>query len=109
MDITIKEIDEGVIVSVTGRIDTTNYNKFENVMNELLITKIRQIFIDCSRLSYISSSGLRVFLTAMKKLTKSGGQFKIVAMQPPIKEIFDISGFSSIFSIYSDLETAKKK
>lgn len=109
MDSTVKMIDEGVIVSVAGRIDTTNYNEFEKVANELLSKNVRQIFLDCSKLTYISSSGLRVFLTAMKKMAESGGQFKLIAMQPPIKEIFDISGFSSIFSIYPDLETAKQK
>jgi anti-anti-sigma factor len=109
MDTTVKEIDEGILVSVTGRIDTTNYNEFEKVVNELLSKNVRQIFLDCSKLTYISSSGLRIFLTVMKKMAESDGQFKLIAMQPPIKEIFDISGLSSVFSIYPDLETAKQK
>ncbi|MDD2380338.1 MAG: STAS domain-containing protein [Mariniphaga sp.] len=106
METTVKEITEGLLISVNGRIDTTNYIEFEKVVDKLLSKKVSQIFLDCSKLNYISSSGLRVFLTILRKMTKSGGHFKLIAMQPNIKEIFDISGFSSIFSIFPDLEAA---
>lgn len=57
-------------------------------------------------ISYISCSGLRVFLTVQKKMMATGGKFLLFAMQPTIKEIFDISGFSSIFSIFDTEESA---
>jgi len=109
MKTTTKKIDDGIQISVEGRIDTTNYNEFEKAVYKVLKENTQQIYLDCSGLSYISSSGLRVFLTVQKKMTATGGKFKLFTMQPAIKEIFDISGFSSIFSIYPDLETAKKE
>jgi anti-anti-sigma factor len=107
MKITKEKMDDGILLFVEGRIDTTNYNEFENVVNDVFKESINQIYLDCSGLNYISSSGLRVFLTVQKKMMGSGGKFKLFGMQPSIKEIFDISGFSSIFAIYPDLETAK--
>lgn len=96
-----------VLVKVIGRVDTTNYNDFEKSVNELLNKETKHLILDCSELNYISSSGLRVFLTIQKFMMSTGGKFSLFAMQSGIKEIFDISGFSSIFSIYSDLEAAR--
>ncbi len=106
MEITTKSIEKGTVVAIEGRIDTTNYNEFEQVVNQLFEQKVKTIFLDCSGLSYISSSGLRVFLTVQKKMMGIGGKFLLFAMQPTIKEIFDISGFSSIFSIFNSEEEA---
>lgn len=108
MKVSNKSNDEGILLAVEGRVDTTNYNEFENAVNEVLSDDVKEIYLDCSELSYISSSGLRIFLTVQKKMMARAGKFKLFSMQPAIKEIFDISGFSSIFSIYPDLETAKQ-
>ncbi len=95
-----------VFIQVEGRIDTTNYNEFENAVNEVLKEDVKQIYLDCSGLNYISSSGLRIFLTIQKKMMAAGGKLKLFGMQPSIKEIFDISGFSSIFAIFPDKAAA---
>ncbi|MEA4975950.1 MAG: STAS domain-containing protein [Paludibacter sp.] len=108
MNITSKPIAQGTIVAIEGRIDTTNYNEFENAVNQLFEQKVTSIYLDCSGLSYISSSGLRVFLTVQKKMMSIGGRFLLYAMQPTIKEIFDISGFSSIFAIFETEDDALK-
>lgn len=105
MKISTKSIAQGTLVAIDGRIDTTNYNEFEQAVNQLFEEKVTAIYLDCSKLSYISSSGLRVFLTIQKKMMGTGGKFLLFAMQPTIKEIFDISGFSTIFNIY-DTEDA---
>jgi len=96
------------VVTLSGRLDTTNYNDFENQTNEWFSNRITHLILDCSDLNYISSSGLRVFLTIQKRMMATGGKFSLFAMQPGIREIFDISGFSAIFSIYPDLESARK-
>lgn len=106
MNVTNQSIEQGTLVTIDGRIDTTNYNEFEQAMNQLFNDNVKAIYLDCSGLTYISSSGLRVFLTVQKKMMSTGGKFLLFAMQPAIKEIFDISGFSSIFSIFETKEEA---
>jgi anti-anti-sigma factor len=64
------------------------------------------LILNCSGLNYISSSGLRVFLVIQKKLAGLQGSFGLCCLQPEIREIFDISGFSTIFSIFPDEEAA---
>lgn len=96
------------IVSLEGRVDTTNANEFENSMLQVLADGYTKIVLDCSGLDYISSSGLRVFLIVQKKITAAKGQFRLCGLQPEIVEIFDISGFTSIFSIFPNKEAASK-
>lgn len=106
MKVTTEKNDGYVLMTVEGRIDTTNYSEFEAEMNKVLGEGAEKVLLDCSGLNYISSSGLRVFLLTQKKMMASGGKFKLFGMQPAIKEIFDISGFSSIFSISENKELA---
>ncbi|MFA5849371.1 MAG: STAS domain-containing protein [Bacteroidales bacterium] len=96
------------IIGVEGRVDTTNANEFEKAVMEVVASGINRIILDCSGLNYISSSGLRVFLIVQKKMMASKGELRLCSLQPGIQEIFDISGFTSIFSIYPDKDLALK-
>ncbi len=95
------------IIGVEGRVDTTNADEFEKAVVNVFESGINKIIIDCSELNYISSSGLRVFLIVQKKMIATKGVLKLCSLRSGIREIFDISGFSSIFSIFPDLESAK--
>ncbi len=106
MNLTVEEKDQACVISIEGRIDTTNYNEFESKVNEVAGVNTKFIVLNCEKMNYISSSGLRVFLILQKKMMASGGVLKICCLQPTIKEIFDISGFSSIFTIAENCEKA---
>jgi anti-sigma B factor antagonist len=94
------------VISIHGRIDTISAGDFEASVLEVIEKGSNQIILDCTGLDYISSSGLRVFLLAQKKVEAMSGRLKLCNMQAGIKEIFDISGFSTIFAIYPDLAGA---
>jgi anti-sigma B factor antagonist len=106
MNIISEKISNYSILHIDGRIDTLNAPKLEVEMDQLHINGELIIIINCRDLKYISSSGLRVFLNAQKKAITSKRKLYLCNMQPAIQEIFDISGFSSIFSIYGTLEEA---
>ncbi|MEI6748948.1 MAG: STAS domain-containing protein [Bacteroidales bacterium] len=108
MNVTVKNLNEFTVVSIEGRIDTTNANEFEKMVMEVIDGGCSKIILNCAGLNYISSSGLRIFLIVLKKMTALKGQFRLSNIQPGIREIFDISGFSSIFSIFPDIEDASK-
>ena len=109
MNVKISSLESFLLVGVEGRIDTTNASEFELPLMELIQGGNTKIILDCSELNYISSSGLRVFLVIQKKMVALKGQFKLCNLQPGIKEIFDISGFSSIFSVFPDAAAASKE
>ncbi|MFA6127972.1 MAG: STAS domain-containing protein [Bacteroidales bacterium] len=108
MNVQVAKSADYTIVSVEGRVDTTNAGEFEKSMMEVIDGGCTRLILNCSDLSYISSSGLRVFLIVQKKMTALRGQFRLSNLQPGIKEIFDISGFSSIFSVFTDQAAAIK-
>ena len=100
MNLIEKKINAFTVISIDGRIDTTNYTEFEKQIAGTIEKGENNLVLNCSGLNYISSSGLRAFLTTQKKLTSMNGNLHLCEMQPQIKEIFDISGFSNIFKIY---------
>lgn len=108
MNVKVSSAGDFTVVGVEGRIDTTNAAGFELKMMELVDAGASKILLDCSGLNYISSSGLRVFLVLQKKMGALKGQLRMCSLQPGIREIFDISGFSTIFSVFADRDSAVK-
>lgn len=106
MNLTKNSIGGFCVVEIEGRIDTTNFNTFEKEITAIIEEGNKNLVLNCANMNYISSSGLRVFLIVQKKLTGLGGKLHLCQMQPTIKEIFDISGFSSIFKIYDTQDNA---
>ncbi|HJB44991.1 MAG TPA: STAS domain-containing protein [Candidatus Coprenecus merdipullorum] len=99
MDLSISIENGKTRARVTGRLDTTNSEEFEKKMAPMLEGGNPDIEMDCSELEYISSSGLRLFLTLQKSVNARGGKLVILNMQDPIKEIFNMTGFSRIMTI----------
>jgi len=106
MNITKEKIGDFLVLTLDGRVDTNNFNELELVIGEVFEAGENKIVLNCSGLNYISSSGLRIFLTALKKVSALNGKLHLCSMQPVIREIFDISGFSGIFRIFGTLEEA---
>ena len=109
MIVTTSQLNNYEVIHVSGRVDTMTAPKFESDVLAVIDQGASRIVVDCRELEYISSSGLRVFLVAQKKMLGLGGTLKLAALQPPIQEIFDISGFSQIFSIVADVDEAAGK
>lgn len=106
MEIVTKKDKSITIFELKGRLDTTNYLELEQAFNHQIEMGDRQLLVDCENLDYVSSSGLRVFLVALKELKKQGGQFVMCNLQESILEIFEISGFISIFNVQDSKEQA---
>ena len=93
-----------ILITLIGRLDTSNYNELEEVLSKHFLDKKANIIVDCKDLDYVSSSGLRIFLYGLKQATMRNGFFHICCLQENIFEVFKISGFQSIFKIFSTLE-----
>lgn len=99
MDITITKQDDKTLVTLNGRIDTTNADKFQNDILPLMQGENPDIDIDCSGMTYTSSQGLRMFLLLQKSVIARHGKMLMRNMNPQVKEVFDITGFSNIITI----------
>jgi len=106
MELQVKHEEKGTLVSVSGRMDAVTAPEFEKELNGLIDEGNVNFVIDLAELDYISSSGLRSVLATAKKLKTKSGQIYLAALQAVVKEVFEISGFSTIIPIYESVEEA---
>ena len=91
-----KIVCEGdVVVSLSGRLDTNSAPTFEEFVAENL-SKISTLTLDCAELEYISSAGLRVLLSAQKRLNSA---MKLKNVCELVMEVFEMTGFVDILTI----------
>ena len=79
--------------------DALSLRELEGDINELQLNLGDWVVVDCKGMTYICSSGLRVFLTLNKNIVAKGGKLVIRNLAPLVKGVFDMSGFSQIFNI----------
>ena len=99
MDITINKLEQKTYVVLDGRVDSTNADQFQKDVAPLMEGDNLDIDIDCANMTYTSSQGLRVFLLLQKSLMSRNGKMVLRNMNPRVKEVFDITGFSNIITI----------
>lgn len=104
----IKTVLDAKIIMIIPRVDASNAKQVETELTELVNSGSKKIVCNFSNNEYISSAGLRVFLSTLKMLKKNEGQIVLCAMQSYVQEVFDMAGFSQLFTIYGTEEEAIK-
>lgn len=99
MTITTETTAQATIVNLRGQVDSTNAAEVESGILALIDGGARALALDCSALDYISSAGLRMVLVVARRLRQEGGALQLCAMQPQVREVFEISGFLSILNV----------
>lgn len=103
-------IKEGIkIVSLNGRLDISTQDAVQEKINSLLSDGSPKIVIDCTDLTFISSAGLRVFMSALKQVSSVDGKLVISNLNDTTRKIFDITGYDSVFNITNSLDEAIKQ
>ena len=95
----IKETPQSMYANVSGRLDTPAAVKAQQEIVPLLENADKTITLDCKDLEYISSSGLRLFLTIRKEASAKGGSIVIENINEDIKKVFMMTGFFNLFDI----------
>lgn len=107
MNISIDEKSSGlVVIALAGRMDASNAGEFTEAFDGVLEKRPTHLVVDLGDLQYISSAGLRSVLTLIKTAKASNVALKFCAMQPMVADMFRISGFSAMLSIYNTLDAA---
>ncbi|MBE6414465.1 MAG: STAS domain-containing protein [Verrucomicrobiaceae bacterium] len=106
MEIKIISQPSSEIIVIKGRLDVTTTQDLEKTFTDLFNAGKNKMLIDCTELEYISSAGLRTLLTAAKTSKKIDGKIVLANLNTNVKQIFEISGFTSIFDIFDSLQNA---
>jgi anti-sigma B factor antagonist len=100
MEITTTTHDEATILALAGRVDTTTAADLEREINRQIESGNRKILLNFSGVTYISSGGLRVLLSAAKKLHNNDDKFALCCLSAEVFKVLKLTGFTSILSVY---------
>ncbi|CAN5410232.1 anti-sigma factor antagonist [soil metagenome] len=106
MEISITQKDQVTIIMPVGEIDALNVGEFSTLLNQQLQAGKQQLIADLSQVTYMSSAGLRAFLTTLKETRRGGGDFRLAAIQASVRQVLDMTGFTSIFKIFPTVDMA---
>lgn len=106
MQISQSTVGEATVLSIAGKLDTHTSAEAQDRIFDIIDGGATAVIVDLDQLEYISSIGFRVLLMAAKRLQGDGGILRLCGINGNVKEVFDISGFASIFDIQDDRESA---
>jgi anti-sigma B factor antagonist len=95
-----------VVVTVSGRIDTSTSTEFEEALEDLIEKGQKNLVMDFGAVDFLSSSGLRVLVTIRKKLHQAGGNIVLATPSERAADSFEIAGLDKLFPSYPDRESA---
>jgi anti-anti-sigma factor len=95
-----------VVVAVEGEIDAHTSGELDRTLSELLSQGHKRLAIDLAQVSYTSSAGLRVLLSARQKAGKLGGGVRLFGLNANVRKVFETAGFDQILHIVNTRQEA---
>ena len=106
MEIKTSEENGILTVELIGNLDTASAGPVEAELMKLIEGKANQLLLDFTDVPFIASSGLRVLLKTGQTLKANGGKLHICSINDTVREVFEISGFDRIFSVFDSKQDA---
>ena len=100
MHITTRTQQGVIVVAVAGKLDSNTSPEAQRALEAILADGGLKVVVDFTALDYISSAGLRVLLGAAKRLTGTGKALRLFGLNDTVREVFQISGFSTILNVF---------
>ncbi|MFT7618882.1 MAG: anti-sigma B factor antagonist [Planctomycetota bacterium] len=106
MKINSESGDNFTVVNLDGKLETNTSPEAEVHLNGLIEAGESRIIVDFMKLDFVSSAGLRILLSTAKKLKANGGELRVCSLNETVQEIFDISGFGMLLSVFPNKSAA---
>lgn len=91
---------------LNGRLDITHSDEVEAKLSSDVQSGAGDIVINLELISYISSSGIRIFVGMVRELDKQGRKLKLCCITPPVKKVFDVVELLDLFEVYETEQEA---
>ena len=99
MKTTIEQLNDKLLVTLEGELDTAAAAEVEEKLQPLFNNKGFDVIIDCTHLEYIASSGLRILISILKGAKACGSKVVLKNMNEDIQNVFKLTGFINLFEI----------
>jgi anti-anti-sigma factor len=109
LSITESRHGEVCVLSVTGRIDSSNSSKFMGQLGGLISSGTRKILIDLASVIYLTSAAFRALLVANRDIGAKNGQLALCGVIGQVRELFELGGLLNVFTIYPSRDEALSK
>ena len=96
---TLKRVD---LVTVSGRIDSSNAAEFEENLKELMSSRRHNLVLNLAGVTYMSSACLRTLISTLKECKKRGGDVRLASPSELVAEVLSLAGLDSLFQVYED-------
>lgn len=96
------------LLTLSGTIETTNASGLEDTLERIIDDRCFRIVVDLGMVKYISSAGWGIFISEIKRIRRNGGDIKLAAMTPEVREVFELLEFNSILKPFTDKQAAVK-
>ena len=103
---------DALVLTPVGRIDNSTNDGLKSALDSHVANCRKggdRLVLDFSKVDYISSIGLRVLMLAAKKVREQDGTIVVAALQPVVREIFEISRFNLVFQCFATVREALGK
>lgn len=96
---TLKRVD---LVTVSGRIDSSNAAEFEGNLKELMNSGRHNLALNLAGVTYMSSAGLRTLVSTLKECKRKNGDVRLASPSERVAEVLSLAGLDSLFQVYED-------
>ncbi len=100
VDFRVSEVDGVTLIEASGRIDSMNADELGETLSDEIERGGRQVVLDLSKVSYMSSAGLRELVAAYRRLQDSAGDLRLAQPSSRVLDVLEMSGLDTIFQIF---------
>lgn len=106
MKIETEDREVALVVAISGSVDGLTADTLLETLHGHVEAGQTRLVADLSGVEYTSSAGLRALLATVKEARRGGGDLRLADIQPNVRKVLDLSGFTSILKIYDDVDSA---
>lgn len=107
MDIKEEQLDSGITkIKLSGRMDSEGVSRIQSEIAGMTAAPRMSIMVDMSDVPYMSSIGIRTLLMNAKGVSRRGGKFVLLSLQPNVRNMLEISGIDQLIGIYNSQDEA---
>lgn len=102
LNISVESLKRVELVTVSGRVDSSNASQFEGGLKELTGKGRSNLVLNLAGVTYMSSAGLRTLVSTLKECKRSGGDVRLASPSERVSEVLSLAGLDSLFKVYDE-------
>lgn len=106
MDIELRHSEHAAVVVISGSVDGLTADHLLGTLRSVVESGQNRLVADLAGVLYTSSAGLRALLATVKQARQGGGDLRLASINPPVRKVLEMSGFTTILKCYDDVGSA---